>query len=77
MVVELTGDAQDVEADWEEPGAQQSQVTAKGSPGGTAEERSVRTFSLTNFSLVNQMYSGEIKKQCYPRFYKILIGLKG
>ena len=46
MVVERTEDAQDVEADWEEPGAQQSQATAKDNPGGTAEEKNVRKFSL-------------------------------
>ena len=36
MVVELTEGAQDVEADLKEPGAQQSQATAKDNPGGTA-----------------------------------------
>ena len=46
MVAELTGGVQDVEADWEEPGAQQSQATAKDNPGGTAEEKNVRKFSL-------------------------------
>ena len=46
MVVELTGDAQDVEADLEEPGVQQSQATEKDNPGGTAEEKNVRKFSL-------------------------------
>ena len=46
MVVELTEGAQDVEADLKEPGAQQSQATAKDNPGGTAEEKNVRKFSL-------------------------------
>ena len=51
MVVELTGGAQDVEAAWDEPGAQQFQATAKDSPGGTAGEKNVRKFLLTNFSM--------------------------
>lgn len=46
MVAELTGGAQDVEAVWEEPGAQQFQATAKDSPGGTAGEKNVRKFFL-------------------------------
>ena len=69
-----TGRAQHVEVDWEGPGAQPCQPTAKGSRGDTAEENDVRKqFSFYVLVLiVNHMVAGEEWKQFHAHFVKVL-----